>query len=285
MIIVDYSLISYATIISQLVETPNLQLTEGLVKHSVLNTIRANYKKFRPVYGQNLVIACDSPNSWRKDFFPYYKANRKEKINDFNIDWDWFFKTVNTLKNEIQENFPYLVTTIDKAEADDIIAVISRRVANNQQRVLVLSRDKDFNQLLDDPNIEQFDPINKGFIKIDDVKKHLKEHIIRGDKGDGVPNILSPDNCLVIGERQKSIMQKKLDVWLTEDKFDDPVMVRNFERNKVLIDFNYIPKDIVEKINTEYMHQYLNNTMDKSKIFNYFMNNKLRDLMENINDF
>jgi hypothetical protein len=285
MIIVDYSLITYATIISQMVETPNLQLTEGLVKHSVLNTIRANYKKFRPIYGQNLVIACDSPNSWRKDFFPYYKANRKEKRNDFNINWDWFFKTVNTLKNEIQENFPYLVITIDKAEADDIIAVLSRRVANNQQKVLVLSRDKDFNQLLDDPNIEQFDPINKGFIKIDDVKKHLKEHIIRGDKGDGIPNILSPDNCLVIGERQKSIMQKKLDVWLTEDKFDDPVMVRNFERNKVLIDFNYIPKDIVENINTEYMHQYLNNSMDKSKIFNYFMNNKLRDLMENINDF
>ena len=284
MIIVDYSLITYATIISQMVETPNLQITEGLVKHSVLNTIRANYKKFRPIYGQNLVIACDSPNTWRKDFFPYYKANRKEKRNDFNIDWDWFFKTVNTLKNEIQENFPYLVISIDKAEADDIIAVLSRRVANNQ-KVLILSRDKDFNQLLDDPNIEQFDPINKGFIKIDDVKKHLKEHIIRGDKGDGVPNILSPDNCLVIGERQKSIMQKKLDVWLTEDKFDDPVMVRNFERNKVLIDFNYIPKDIVENINTEYMHQYLNNTMDKSKIFNYFMNNKLRDLMENINDF
>lgn len=285
MIIVDYSLITYATVISQMIETPNLQLTEGLVRHTVLNTIRSNYKKFRSTYGNELVIACDSPNSWRKDIFPYYKANRKEKRNDFNIDWDWFFNITNKLKTEIRENFPYLVISIDKAEADDIIAVVSKFVASKPEKVLILSRDKDFNQLLDDSNIEQYDPITKGFIKVDDVKKHLKEHIIRGDKGDGIPNILSPDNCLVIGERQKSIMQKKLDVWLTEDKFEDTVMVRNFERNKMLIDFNYIPEDIVKSIQKEYFKQSFTNDMDKSKIFNYFMNNKLRDLMENINDF
>jgi len=282
MIIVDYSSVTYSNLISHMIENPTLQINEGLLRHMILNTIRSIYKRFKNDYGEELIIACDSSNSWRKDSFPYYKANRKEKRDSFNIDWDMFFNLSSSVKEEIESNFPYRVVYAPRSEADDVIAVIVR---NTNQKVLIASRDKDFIQLHVNSNVEQFDPITKGFMKVDDPRKHLKELIIRGDKSDGIPNFLSPDNCFVIGERQKSITAKKLPEWMEMETYQDPVMSRNYERNRILIDFSYIPSEVSQNIMDKYREQCKKDISDKSKIFNYFMDKRLKDLMENINDF
>ena len=54
----------------------NLELSEDLVRHMVLNSLRGHNKKFRKEYG-DMVIACDSGNVWRRQAFPNYKAGRK----------------------------------------------------------------------------------------------------------------------------------------------------------------------------------------------------------------
>ena len=118
-------------------------LDENLFRHMVLNTIRANKVKFGITFGE-FVIACDDKKLWRRDFFPYYKANRKKAREESDVDWPAIFNTLNKIKLELKEYFPYRVIQIEGAEADDIIGTI---VHNYDDRILILSGDKDFRQL------------------------------------------------------------------------------------------------------------------------------------------
>lgn len=259
-----------------------------LFRSTTLNTIRALYKKFGHEYG-DLVIACDGKNSWRRSVFPFYKANRRKSRETSDIDWSLVFYNLNTVREELKEIFPYRVICVEGAEADDVIGTIVYHFNDNilnADKILILSGDKDFVQLQSCQNavVKQFDPINKKYVKSDNPEKFMKEHIFRGDVGDGIPNFLSPDNSLADGIRQKSIMKKKLDVWLSQpvQEFCDDEMLRNYYRNKTLIDLSQTPTRIQSEILSEFDSQA---GKDRSKLFNYFIKNKLKVLMESINDF
>lgn len=259
-----------------------------LFRSTTLNTIRALYKKFGHEYG-DLVIACDGKNSWRRSVFPFYKANRRKSRETSDIDWSLVFYNLNTVREELKEIFPYRVICVEGAEADDVIGTIVYHFNDNilnADKILILSGDKDFVQLQSCQNVvvKQFDPINKKYVKSDNPEKFMKEHIFRGDVGDGIPNFLSPDNSLADGIRQKSIMKKKLDVWLSQpvQEFCDDEMLRNYYRNKTLIDLSQTPTRIQSEILSEFESQA---GKDRSKLFNYFIKNKLKVLMESINDF
>lgn len=259
-----------------------------LFRSTTLNTIRALYKKFGHEYG-DLVIACDGKNSWRRSVFPFYKANRRKSRETSDIDWSLVFYNLNTVREELKEIFPYRVICVEGAEADDVIGTIVYHFNDNilnADKILILSGDKDFVQLQSCRNVvvKQFDPINKKYVKSDNPEKFMKEHIFRGDVGDGIPNFLSPDNSLADGIRQKSIMKKKLDVWLSQpvQEFCDDEMLRNYYRNKTLIDLSQTPTRIQSEILSEFESQA---GKDRSKLFNYFIKNKLKVLMESINDF
>jgi len=256
----------------------------------VLSTILHYKKKFKN-YGE-IVFCADDKNYWRKSIFAYYKANRKKARDASGYDWKLIFDSLNKIRDEIRDNFPYKVLQIEGAEADDIIATLSKhsneRVGflEEPEKVLILSSDKDFLQLQKYKNIEQFSPMQKKYLKTDSPSKYLMEHIIRGDSGDGIPNFLSPDDVFVLGkQKQKSIMQKKLDEWL---KFDDPThfcdddMLRNYKRNENLIDLTKIPQDIQDKIVDAYVS---NSGGNRKNMFNYFVKNKLKYLMEGISEF
>jgi hypothetical protein len=150
--------------------------------------------------------------------------------------------------------------------------------------ILILSGDKDFIQLHKYDYVKQYDPVRKKFITSPDPEKYLKEHILKGDSGDGVPNILSSDNCFVVGERQKPMTQKKLDAWLDlePEKFCNEAQLRNYYRNKQLIDLTMIPEDLKEKIFDEYKNQ---PEKGKDKLLNYFIANRLKNLTEHITEF
>jgi 5'-3' exonuclease len=258
-------------------------LDEGMLRHMILNTLRANRNKFHNEYGE-LVICADDKNYWRRKAFPYYKASRRKNREESELDWNMIFNTLNKIKGELKEFFPYKVIQIETAEADDIIGTIVHlegKELNIGEPILILSGDKDYIQLHKYANVSQYDPTRKRWIRHDNPDQFLYEQIIRGDSGDGVPNVLSADNCFVVGERQKPITKKRLAEWKDPDERSQEVQ-RNFYRNKTLIDLSEVPDNIKEQVIDKYKSE---DNKDRSQLLNYFIKNKLRNLMENISEF
>lgn len=258
------------------------KIDENLIRHFVLNSIRSYNVKFRKKYGE-MVIACDDTNNWRKQHFPYYKANRKKSRDASALDWSEVFTCLNKIREELKEYFPYKVIQIGSAEADDVIGCLCKRF-NREQPILIVSGDKDFRQLQIYNGVEQYDPVKKKYMIEDNPSMYLKEHIIRGDKGDGIPNFLSADDSIITGTRQTSITQKKLDQWILEEpeNFCDMNTLRNWKRNQILIDLSKVPDEIYDKVINSYYEQ---SDKNRNKLFNYFVSHKLKNLLSDISDF
>jgi 5'-3' exonuclease len=280
MIIFDFNQIVIANLMEQ-IGSSKKPVEESLVRHMILNTIRANIRKFRE-YG-NVVIACDNKRYWRRDVFPYYKAHRKKAREDSGHDWASIFECLHKVKDELKQFSPYRVIDVDGAEADDVIGVLTRKYAPHE-KVMILSSDKDFVQLQIYPNVSQYSPTMKKAIKCDDPGKQLKELIITGDKGDGIPNILSEDNCIVEGIRQKSITKLKKDELLnTVIPLDgSDTLKRNWARNQQLIDLSYTPENVVTSILDTYEEV---KPATRQQFMNYMIANRLKNLIEIFDEF
>ena len=283
MIIMDLSQVMISNLMIQLGNHTNADIEEDLLRHMVLNSVRAYNVKFKNEFGE-MTIACDAGNNWRRQIFPYYKANRRKNREKSEINWTSVFETLNKVRDELKDYFPYRVIRVDGAEADDIIGTLAQTYGNTSEKILILSGDKDFVQLQAFMNVQQFDPVQKKWRKTNDVDKFMKEHIIRGDAGDGVPNFLSADDTFVVGARQKPISQKKLDQWLDADpkEFCDEKMLRGYLRNQQLVDLNFIPPDIKKEVLVQYEQQA---GKGRDKLFNYFIDRRLKLLLESINEF
>ena len=283
MIIMDLSQVMISNLMIQLGNHTNADIEEDLLRHMVLNSVRAYNVKFKNEFGE-MIIACDAGNNWRRQVFPYYKANRRKNREKSEINWNSVFETLNKVRDELKDYFPYRVLRVDGAEADDIIGTLAQTYGNTNEKILILSGDKDFVQLQAYMNVQQFDPVQKKWRKTNDVDKFMKEHIIRGDTGDGVPNFLSADDTFVVGARQKPISQKKLDQWLDADpkEFCDEKMLRGYLRNQQLVDLNFIPPDIKKEVLVQYEQQA---GKGRDKLFNYFIERRLKLLLESINEF
>lgn len=259
-------------------------INEDLIRHMVLNSIRSYNKKFNTKYGE-MVICCDSQNYWRRDIFPFYKAHRKKDRAKSPYDWNMIFNSISTVKEELIKYLPYKVVEVPKCEADDCIAVLAKKYGKWSEKILIISSDKDFVQLQRYPNVEQYSPRTKQFLKIEDPLMYIKEHIIKGDSGDGIPNIKSPDNVFLDpNQRQKNIPSKNLPQWLNTDKklWATNDMLRNYDRNEQLIDFEHIPDGYVSQIIETYDNAKTNTKRD---LMNYFIKFKLKNLMADLNDY
>lgn len=282
-----------SNLMMQLGNHTDAKIEEGLVRHMVLNAIRSYKQKFGEEYGE-IIIACDDKNYWRRKIYPYYKANRKKSREESDIDWTTIFECFNKIRDELKEYFPYRVLKVDTAEADDIIGTLAQQygsylVGHDTIKILIMSGDKDFIQLQKFANVKQYDPVRKKFISHKNPELYLKEHIMRGDTGDGVPNFLSPDDVFVTKGRQKPIRQTNLDKWVNQspETFGDieligDTMVRGYKRNESLIDLSKIPSDIYNMVVTQYHEQ-----KDKKRgdLLNYFIKFKLKNLMPLIGEF
>lgn len=281
MILLDYNAIAVSVVVLN-----NIQ-EENLFRHTVLNSIRMYNHKYRHEYG-DMVICGDGAKVWRKEYFKQYKAKRRESREKDNKDWNVIFEMINKIREEIKSNFHYKVIKIDECEADDIIATLAYETQEfgKNEPVMIVSGDKDFIQLHTLNNVKQWSPIIKKLVVHENPHNYLKEHIIKGDSGDGVPNILSGDNYLVDGIRQSPITQKKLDTYL--DTYDDLKQVlndeqyRNFQRNAKLIDLKQTPEEIKQKIIDAYDNYEKRNS---SQILNYLIKNRCNQLIESIQDF
>jgi hypothetical protein len=284
-ILMDYSQVMLATLFANIGNHTNIELDENLLRHMFLMSLKHNRKKFTEEFGE-MVICCDSKNSWRRGVFPYYKANRRSGREKSELDWNSLFEIMGNIRDEMQENFPYKVITIDRCEADDIIGVVCNEFGTplntGAEKYLVLSGDKDYIQLQRHANVKQYDPVRKKYIRHDDPDKYLTEHVLKGDAGDGVPNILSPDNCLVVGERQKPMTKNRLALYSGTTENMDEETERRFLRNKVLIDLEQTPEEYKKEILVEYNKE---KEIGRSKLFNYFLEKRLKNLITDIQDF
>ena len=278
MIIVDINQIMISNLMVT-IHRDNLELSEDLVRHMVLNSLRGHNKKFKKQYG-DMVIACDSGNVWRRQAFPNYKAGRKETREKSEHDWTMIFDILSKVKDEIKTFLPYKVIEVESVEADDIIAVLCRRT---NEKVLILSGDKDFIQLHND-RIKQYNPVLNKFVgQGENPSLYIREHILKGDRSDGIPNVLSDDNVFIEGRRQRPLSKKKIEAWCNEivPTFNEEEQ-KNYDRNKQLIDLGCIPRELEDKINREF------DTFEvatRDKILGYFINKKLKTLIESIDEF
>lgn len=277
MILVDLNQVMISNLMMQLQSAPSVD--RDLVRHMVFNSLRMYKKKFGNKYG-DMVICCDDKNYWRKEVFPYYKASRKGDREKSPLDWNEIFTALNEVRDEIRENAPYKVIQVEHAEADDVIGTICHE--HGQQLggdpILILSGDKDFQQLQEYANIEQYSPILKKFIKCNDPQGYLLEHILKGDRGDGVPNILSPGDVFVSGGRQKPMSKKKL----IEFMQNPPIDYERFKENAILVDLKQTPQhmkvDVLEQLNSAIIGS-------KMKLLNLFIAKRMRLLIEVIEEF
>lgn len=282
MIIFDYQQIAISNLMEQIGSSKS-SVDENLVRHMILNTIRTYVKKFRESHGPEVVIACDNRNYWRRSVFPHYKAGRKKSREASGHDWSSIFESLNKIRQEMKDHSPYKVIDVDGAEADDIIGTLVAKYSANE-KVMILSSDKDFAQLQRFPNVEQFSPILKKYIKEPFPLVQLKQLIIRGDKGDGIPNILSSDDCFITATRQKPITEAKIIKWLNQEPKDfcTEDMLRNYSRNETLIDLSKIPETLkVEILNTYETSK----GKTKQEFMNYMIANRLKNLLECIDEF
>ena len=279
MILLDFSQVMIASFMS--IGRGRVVVEEELLRHTVLNTIRQYRRQFKEYDTNGFVICCDSVHNWRKESFPEYKASRKKKKEDDTTDWKSLYAFLDEMIEDLRENFPYKVIQVDRAEADDIIAVLSEHVATNP--TLIISSDKDFIQLHKYEGLVQWSPLTKQFITGDPVES-LYEKLIRGDAGDGVPNILSSDDVLITeGKRQTPVTKKKLEAWRGKkpEEFCTEDMLRNYYRNRTMVDLSQTP----ETIRINIINQFKEQVPKQNGLMSYFVEKRLKNLMEHIEDF
>lgn len=289
MILIDYSQVCVAAILafSADIKKNSTGDKKDLIRHVALSSIKAYKKKYAKDYG-DIVICCDGRNYWRREFFQQYKGMRKKARDASDLDWAMIFDTLSEIREDLKEHFNYKVIHLDRCEADDVIAVLaeSTQEFGRHEAVMIVSSDKDFKQLHVHDNVKQFSPMLKKQIVINKKELHawLIEHIVKGDAGDGVPNILSKDDTLVSGERQKPVSAKRLQEFINNGfiacKNDEER--RNWHRNVTLVDFKFIPEEIKNTVLEAYEQPAKGN---KAAIMNYLIKNKCRLLLNEIEDF
>jgi len=281
MILVDLNQVLISNLMAQTRGKSDIKPNKEMIRHMVINSLRGFNLKFKEQYG-TMVLCADAGNPWRRDIYPNYKHARRKGRVDSATDWDNIFNCITEIKNEIAENFPYVMMYIEKAEADDIIGAL---VFNHTNRpIMIISGDKDFIQLQSNTNVKQYSPIQKVFVgEGTDPKKFLHEQIIKGDRSDGIPNILSPDDIFLTGEKQRPINKKRLEEWANVSNIPlGSETSKYYERNKRLIDLSCMPKELERTIINTYREYKIPN---RSKLLPYFMQHKLKALMTNIGDF
>ena len=279
-ILVDLNQVMISGVLASVTNNKQL-LEEDLIKHVALNTLRSHIKKFKD-YGE-VILCCDSKTYWRKQVYPHYKAHRKENREKSLLDWNLIFKVLNKLKEDLKQHFPYKVIEVDGAEADDIIGTLTPRLSSSE-KVLILSSDADFKQLHKYKNVKQYNPMMKIFVTSPNPVKDLKEKVIRGDSGDGIPNIFSADDVFICKKRQSPVSSKKLVEWLEQDPkicFNEEVY-KNYMRNDLLINFDNIPEEIRVNIVNKFEEAKSN---PRSSLYKYLVSSSMVLLLDCIEDF
>ena len=276
MILIDFTQTIIAGLMAQM-KMNDGEVSEDMLRHMIINSVRNYQKKYARDYGE-IVLCTDAAHPWRRDYYPLYKAGRKKTREASDLDWTMLFNTLQKVKEEIRDNFPYRYMYVENCEADDIIAVLTKQ---SKEPVLIISGDKDFQQLHKYDDVTQWSPNLNRMIECEDPDLFLKEHILKGDKSDGIPNILSNDDCFELGIRQTPLRKPILEKYLRITIEKDDKYYRNYLRNQTLIDLDFIPQDIEDRI----LEEFDKTKVVKGKVFDYLVSHRLNELLNHVEDF
>lgn len=276
MILIDFTQTIIAGLMAQM-KMNDGEVSEDMLRHMIINSVRNYQKKYARDYGE-IVLCTDAAHPWRRDYYPLYKAGRKKTREASDLDWTMLFNTLQKVKEEIRDNFPYRYMYVENCEADDIIAVLTKQ---SKEPVLIISGDKDFQQLHKYDDVTQWSPNLNRMIECNDPDLFLKEHILKGDKSDGIPNILSNDDCFELGIRQTPLRKPILEKYLRITIEKDDKYYRNYLRNQTLIDLDFIPQDIEDRI----LEEFDKTEIVKGKVFDYLVSHRLNELLNHVEDF
>jgi hypothetical protein len=274
---------------------------KNLIKHSAFSSLLSYKKQYEKKYGK-LVLACDSKKYWRRDYFPAYKGHRKHSRDSSDLDWNAIFEAITEIKQDLYDNFPYKILEIEGAEADDIIATLAKYTQIEEliqdglfdaepQPTIIISSDGDYVQLQKYKNISQWSPLQKKLVKPKvRVNQYIIEHIVTGDAGDNVPNVLTSDQWAIDRTNNDSTRQKPMKAAVLDsfiklgiDGCQTEEIKRNYIRNRTLIDFDYIPEDLETKIIQSYINY--DGKGNKMKLMSFFTKNKMKLLFAELNNF
>ena len=282
MIIVDYGGLSASTV------AINKENDENMIRHMIINSLRLYRNAYKENFGE-LVIACDSKNNWRKNYYPQYKANRKKARDKSGLDWVEAFRIINKIRDELKEHFPYKVIEVEGCEADDIIGTLCKNTQEfgQYEDVMIVSADKDFLQLQRYKNVRQYSPLLKKEYREETPLVGLTEKILTGDAGDGVPNVLSHDNVFVEGEIQRPLSRKKKDDMINQlnhadSGYQHSEWYRNYQRNRKLIDLEYTPEELQSEILEQFNNQ--DKWAKRGEVLPYLINNRMKLMIESVEE-
>ena len=275
MILIDFTQTIIAGLMAQL-KMNDGDVSEDMLRHMIINSVRNYQKRYAPDYGE-IVLCTDAAHPWRRDYYPLYKAGRKKAREASDMDWGMLFDTLQKVKEEIRDNFPYRYMYVENCEADDIIAILVKKYAPTED-ILIVSGDKDFQQLHKYDNVRQWSPNLNKMIQCDDPESFLKEHILRGDKSDGIPNILSNDDVFDLGIRQTPLRKPILNSYMRMSIEKDDKYYRNYLRNQTLIDLEFIPENKI-------LQEYDKTNVVRGKVFDYLRTHRLNELLNHVEDF
>ena len=293
MILVDYSGSIFAAISVELNRNMGMKTDINFLRHLVLKQLKSYHRKFHEDYGEMVICLDCRTGNWRKDLFPAYKHQRKQKRIDSGIDWDKIFKDVNTITEEFKKELPYKFVYVDNLEADDIIAILTKvapeiteqdMLGGMKYPVLIISNDKDYKQLHKYSYVKQYYPKKQIIGREENPEFALQELIIHGDKSDGIPNIRSDKNIFMEeGRRQSSISTEFMRRFLKEGTdYLSTFEKERYEFNKMLISFDEIPSKYEEDVISEYKKE---KKFNRFNLMQYFARNRLNELIKCLEDF
>lgn len=282
--LIDFSQVIISSCIEYYHQT-NSSIEMSLLRHITLNNILSYKKKFK-LNTDDIVLCLDGKDYWRKAIFPYYKQNRKKGREQSKFDWVSFFQFFEQIKNEIKNELPFRVVECLSCEADDVIAVICKHQCPHQDKIIIISSDKDLIQIQNNicNKVVQWSPFHKKFISSKTNDYNLFEHVIRGDSGDGIPNIMSDDDVFIDDKkRSKPIRATNISQWENSGGFSLPEsfckskeMLDRFNRNLKLIDLRYIPDHLVKNI----IDTFLDFKKPPNNIYSYLTKHQLKKILE-----
>ena len=266
----------------------------GLWRYNVFNSIYQCLWKVKNV--EEVILAVDDSNSWRKAIYNRYKESRKKKKKDSKVDWNVLYKMLHTLASEFKHYMPFKVMKIKSAEADDVIAVMAKKLKNP---CVIIARDEDYFQLFGKKkNLRIYDPITQilyGPDDFKDIKDFLLKLVFCGQRKDDIPNILTPDDWGLtestkdkrkpgFGEKAfdkiKDDIKSFIESGYKNNYYGEVDLSKNLKRNRFLMDFDKIPNTIISRIVDCYNNS--SNYPPIDNIYLFFEKYKMRSFMEDI---
>ncbi|HET8688946.1 MAG TPA: hypothetical protein VFM18_20240 [Methanosarcina sp.] len=300
MIITDFSKIVYASVyvMKDDIKKSSPEEIENILRHMAINSCLTIKKRFQSQYGE-LVIALDGKNNFRYGIHPNYKFKRKENRDKDDLPWHIIKNCMDKIKEEAKVYWPWKVVWSERAEADDVMVVLTEEVANKNivenglldeieaEPVLIDTRDQDLFFLQKYPNVTQYDSRDRKVIKLDEnYDTWIKEFIIKGDpQSDSVPNVFSDLNCMADGIKQTAAIKSRMAPILAHknifDYNDDPKIAKRIRENYQLVIFDGMPIDVRDEIMESWKNA---KKASKMVMMKYLIEKKCKNLLEHLEE-